>query len=465
MDARRASVVPRWALGALLLAGCGGGGGGGSANVEPIGPGRIDPDFGLEGGSRVYNTNGGSFTGVVTQPDGRIVVVGTWVVSDTNTDFGVFRFLEDGSSLDPSFGSGGPFSTADFGGIDEPFGVVLRPSDGAIIVVGRTDAVGGGAIAIASFTSSGAPDVALDPTGRKVIDVTTSDDEARAVAIQIDEDVVIAANSGVSTGTSNFLLYRMSPNGTISIGADTVNGTGPSTATWGNDDRVDAIALDPITGDIVLAGTSDGGAGPGNDFAVARFLGTTGHLDPSFDEDGQVLVDIDTDDRGTAVQVDTVGRTLVSGYTLDGPTFSITAVRLNQVGAVDTSWNPAPTLPVSFPHNGSGFFQHHLQGGPGAWSNDGAFCSFLQPDGSLVIAGNSAPGSNPFALDPAILRLDPQGHLDPTFGTLPFGGNVFAFPGTGSFDAITQDSLGRLVLAGRRTTGTTVVGLIARVGG
>lgn len=465
MNARPVRVALRGALGALLLAGCGGGGGGGgSANVEPIGPGRLDPDFGLEGGARIYDTNGGSWTGVVTQPDGRIVVCGTWVVSDTNTDFGVFRFLADGSALDPTFAVG-TFAIADFGGIDEPFGVVLRPSDGAIIVVGRTDAVGGGAIAIASFTSTGTPDTTLDPTGRKVIDVTTSDDEARAVAIQLNEDVVIAGNSAVSTGLSNFLLFRMSPDGTISIGSDTVNGTGPSTATWGGDDRVNAIALDPITGDIVLAGRSDMGPGPGNDFAVARFLGTTGHLDPSFDGEGQVLVDIDTDDRGMAVQVDTVGRTLVSGYTLDGPTFSITAVRLNQIGGVDTSWNAAPTIPFSFPHNGSGFFQHHLQGNPGQWSNDGGFCSYLQPDGSLVMAGNSAPASNPFAMDPAILRLDPQGHLDPTFGNLPFGGNVFPFPGTGAFDAITQDSSGRLVLAGRRTTGTTVFGLLARVGG
>jgi uncharacterized delta-60 repeat protein len=445
------------------MAGCGGGGGGGGP-PPPIGPGRLDPAFGHESGSRIYSFFGGTFTGVAVQPDGHIVAVGPWIVSDTNTDFGVVRFLPDGTQLDPTF-SNGTAATIDFGGIDEPFGVVLRPSDGAILVVGRTDAVGGGAIAIASFTATGGQDLALEGIGRKVIDVTTADDEARAVAIQLDENIVIAANSGVSTGLSNFLLYRMAPDGTISIGSDTVNGTGPSTATWGGDDRVNAIALDPITGDIVLAGTSDGEVGPGNDFAVARFLGTTGALDATFDGDGQRLVDIDVDDRGMAVQVDTVGRTLVSGYTLDGPSFSITAVRLNQTGGLDTSWNATPAGPFSFPHNGAGVFQHHLQGGTGAWSNDGSFCSFLQFDGSLVLAGNSAPAGRPFEPDPAILRLDPQGRLDPTFGTFPFGGNVFGFPGTGAFDAIARDPSGRLVLAGRRTTTAGTFGLLARVGG
>jgi uncharacterized delta-60 repeat protein len=457
MRGRRMRLVVLSALAAAAPGGCGGGGGG-SANVEPIGPGRYDPDFGI-GGAMRWAAGGPGWTGVVPLPDGRIVVVGTRVRSSTNSDFVVIRFGETGRVVDTSFGTGGS-AFVDVGGVDEAFGVVRRPSDGAIIVVGRTNSEGGGAIAIAALTASGAPDPALEGIGRKVIDVTNADDEARAVAIQLDENVVIAGNSGVSTGTSNFLLYRMSPGGVLDIGADTVNGTGPATVTWGNDDRCAAVAIDPVTGDIVLAGSTDATGSPDDlaDFAVARFL-STGVLDTSFDGDGTRLIDIDYLDRAFGVQVDTVGRTLVSGTTFDGELFSMTAVRLGQTGAIDTSWNAAPV--TGFPHNGAGFFQHHLQE-IGRWSDDKAFCSLLQPDGSLVLAGESSVPSQD--ADAAILRLDPAGHLDPTFGTLPLGGNVFRFVGPGRALAIASDGFGRLVLAGQQTTPAEEMGYLIRVG-
>jgi uncharacterized delta-60 repeat protein len=404
----------------------------------------------------------------LVQPDGAIVVVGTQVVSATDSNFEVVRLTPTGAALDPTFGSGPPATPGvayvDFGGIDEAYGVARRPSDGAILVVGRTSGVGGGAIAVAALTSSGAPDPTLEGTGRKVIDATTADDEGRAIAVQPDENVLIGGTSAVSTGLGNFLLYRMSPSGVLDVGEDTVDGTGPATVDWGGDDRCSALALDPITGDVVLAGTS--GSGPDTDYAVARFA-PTGTLDPVFAGVGARLVDIDDHDRCSGVQVDTVGRTLLSGHTLDVATFSMTAVRLGQTGAVDASWNANPS--ASFPHNGAGVFQHHLrESPPGFWSQDGVLCSLLQPDGSLVLGGNSAPALTPVLARGAVLRLDPEGRIDPTFGAFPPGGNVFAFPPprTTVF-AMAPDGAGRIVLAGQledANDGATF-GYVARIGG
>jgi uncharacterized delta-60 repeat protein len=394
--------------------------------------------------------------GVAVQPDRRIVVVGA-----AGPDMFALRLREDGS-LDTTFGGTG-FVTVDFGGGDWANDVALRASDGAIVMVGGTDAVGSGAIALAVLRSDGLPDPTLNGNGRMTIDGTTADDDGRAVAVQLDDRMVVAAAGHASGSTTNFLLYRALPNGTLDIGADTMNGTGPATVTWGYDDEVLALALDPIDGDIVLAGTTNANF-PETDFAVARFL-PHGVIDPSFDGDGKQTIDISGYDEASGVQVDFVGRVLVTGFS-EGPppppgggpvAYGFSGVRLTPTGGIDSTWNPVPVVPPNPDGQGRLFFQF-----PNSDLNRGR-ASLLQPDGKLVLAGYTGTGFP--VVNGALVRRDAQGLPDGTFGTA--GASSYDVPGQEYITSAARDDLGRLIMAGEISTdgGLTFQVVVMRVGG
>src|ERR1051325_738093 len=97
--------------------------------------GDLDPTFG-NGGKR---TDWAGFaSGVVIQPDGKIVVVGDpSLCCRDDIDFRVARYNPDGSP-DTTFGGGTGRVTTDFNGNhDVSENVVLQP-DGKIIVAGWT---------------------------------------------------------------------------------------------------------------------------------------------------------------------------------------------------------------------------------------------------------------------------------------------------------------------------------------
>jgi uncharacterized delta-60 repeat protein len=78
--------------------------------------------------------------------------------------------------------------------------------------------------------------------------------------------------------------------------------------------------------------------------------------------------------------------------------------------------------------------------------NDGASALVLQPDGKLVAAGTAHAGS--FSGDFGLARYDPDGNLDPAFGT---GGKVttdFFFGSADSANALVLQPDGRLLAAG-----------------
>jgi uncharacterized delta-60 repeat protein len=94
----------------------------------------LEAGFGVDG--RVTTDFGGTdpelASGIVVQPNGRIVVVGSAL-----GDFALVRYAFDGS-LDTTFGSSGTLTT-DFGGTDVGEAVLLQ-ANGAIVAAGTTGA-------------------------------------------------------------------------------------------------------------------------------------------------------------------------------------------------------------------------------------------------------------------------------------------------------------------------------------
>jgi uncharacterized delta-60 repeat protein len=194
-------------------------------------------------------------------------------------------------------------------------------------------------------------------------------------------------------------------------------------------------------GKLLLGGTYDAGAPTGQDMVVAR-LDTDGRLDNSFSFDGKVEIVVgpgDSMDTLFDLLVQPDGRIVLAG-TAESPDpadgIDMAIVRLNADGSFDGSFGAGGKVFVDF-------------GLGSALNEEQARAIARFPDGKLIVAG-STPVAGADS-DMALVKLNPDGSRDTSFGT---GGRRtvrFELSPTFEFDAATAvavDSLGRVVVAG-----------------
>jgi uncharacterized delta-60 repeat protein len=228
--------------------------------------GFLDPTFSGDG---IVTTDSGrgddAANGLVVQPDGRIVVVGS-TMNGSAEDFGIMRYLTDGSP-DPGFGTNGGVATVFGNGSDRAFKVALTPG-GKIVVVGTTDNGLNLDFAVARYLPNGSLDTSFDSDGKLSLDFNGGDDIAFGVAVQPNGRIVVAG-TGSNGSNANFALARFNSNG----GQDTSFSIGGSVLTqFGTfrDATARAVSIQ-ANGRIVVAGFASNGTN--DDFAVARFQG------------------------------------------------------------------------------------------------------------------------------------------------------------------------------------------------
>lgn len=234
-------------------------------------------------------------TGVVIQPDGKILVGGR-AERDTGDDFAVAR-LSTAGVLDTSFGppllGGGKAIVAfNLGGDndDQANGIALQP-DGKVVLVGtvRRSGTGGGGdrdMGIARLTADGLPDPAFNPNGHGAGKAVVAFDLADELT-DFGGDVVLApfgkivVVGSVLAGPSNydFGIARLNADGT---GDATFGPDGKRVVSFNfggsNRDTPRGVALQP-DGKIVVVGTIDRSA-TDTDFGVARLIGSLGLPNP-----------------------------------------------------------------------------------------------------------------------------------------------------------------------------------------
>ncbi|MBC8107686.1 MAG: SBBP repeat-containing protein, partial [Anaerolineae bacterium] len=148
------------------------------------GNGRFTHDFGF-GDDSAY--------AITVQSDGRFLVAGTVRGANGTNDFGVARFMRDGS-LDTSFGNSGMVAT-DFGltsaSADEARAMLIDTS-GRIYVAGYTNrgTSSGNDFAIARYVSNGTLDTTFGTAGM-VVNSFGTNDQANAMALQSDGRIVV----------------------------------------------------------------------------------------------------------------------------------------------------------------------------------------------------------------------------------------------------------------------------------
>ena len=230
--------------------------------------GSLDTTFGAGSGAALIDFGSGNSataTAVALQQNGDIVVAGAATVGGTD-QIGVARLTSSGS-LDASFNSTGK-ATVDTGGTDQgpsrTVGVAVQPADQKIVVVGTRSLVNGGsAFQVSRLTTGGQPDTGFNGTGSVITQIgsTSSESSAAVVAVQSDGRIVVAGNGTTNTGSRDFQVARYTGNGTPD---SSFNGSGTEDIPVRGEDpsegaAVQAIAIQPSDGKIVLAGGPRGG--------------------------------------------------------------------------------------------------------------------------------------------------------------------------------------------------------------
>jgi uncharacterized delta-60 repeat protein len=265
------------------------------AVVRLTAAGAADPTFGTNGivTTDVASGSDDRGTAVLIDTNGKVIVAGTTGTGDSDAnDFVVARFTSAGV-LDSGFGGGDGIVTTDFGGAEDEASGVAQLGSGNYVVAGFTDTdpstdTSSYDFAVASYSSTGALDSAFDSDGKLTTDFGSSDDEAFAVLATGSTFVVLGTTDPAGTDAGDFAIARYT--GSTGAPDNSFDTDGKETLSFsggpGNGDFGDALALDG-SGRLIVAGS----AGPGNgDFAVARLSGTDGSPDNTFDTDGKQLV-------------------------------------------------------------------------------------------------------------------------------------------------------------------------------
>jgi uncharacterized delta-60 repeat protein len=269
-------------------------------------PGQPDPSFGSAGKAVVDFGNNDAGEGVAVQQDGKVVVVGNTKPSPINYDFAATRLLTSGT-LDPSFGTGGR-ADLDLGSDDTGSGMVLQP-DGRILIVGTSSSD----FETIRLLTDGQLDGSFGAAGKSDAPFgSSSSDIGSAIAQRPDGRIVLAGSSNAFDPNYDFAVVQLlNPAGTFdhTFGG----GGGKSYGDFGSGstgDRATAIALQ-ADGKILVAG--DKSVGGGYDMAVARLLDPSGSFDPSFASGGVATIDIGNFDIATGVAVQPDGKIVLSG--------------------------------------------------------------------------------------------------------------------------------------------------------
>lgn len=363
--------------------------------------GRLDLSFGGAGSGRRRLDVGMPIDVDAATMDatGRIVVVGNGG-SDVR-HFVVVRILPDGA-LDPSFGTAGVVRTV-IGTSSRAHAVAIQ-ADGRIVVAGDTASAPD--LALARYRENGTLDPSFGIGGVMVSDVDRRE-VALALAIGRDGRLVVGGTSFAEPDHA-LLLARYLPDGS----ADPTFGMLGHVLTNLGSTRAELRALVVLDDDgIVATGMSRRPPPLGEEVVVTRHR-ADGAPEPGFGTNGVArLATGGIDDSANALLVPPDGSIMVAGArrsldtrALGGesiePSWDILVARLDgATGMLDPTFGTHGLLVASL----------------GGWA-DRAFALTRLPDTRLLAGGIYDPnGPHGSEGDFALVRLLPDGHLDPTF--------------------------------------------------
>jgi uncharacterized delta-60 repeat protein len=361
----------------------------------------------------------------------------------------IWRFNADGTP-DTSFNGSGVvvYDNVAGGSGDDSGNAIAIDSQDRVLVTGSTTSAGNVDMAIWRFKADGTPDTSLNGTGMIVHDsaaLGNGYDSGNAVAIDSSGRIVVAGSSTNNAGNKDMAIWRFNANGTTDTefsldGIFTHNGAAGGTS----DDVGSAVAIDS-SGRIIVAGSSINATG-NSDMAVWRFKADGTGLDTSFSTDGIAFYNGaaggNGDDFGNGIAIDSDSRILVVSSST------------NTLGNKDMVISRYKTDGILDPvFGGDGIVVHN--GAAGSNGDDSGNAVVVDSGGRILVTGSSTNIAG--NTDMVVWRFSAVGTIDTTFGANGFLAHDSAAGGGGddSGSAIALDSQKRILVAG---TGTNAAG-------
>lgn len=418
---RRAILLLTMITAALLVA----------SGVALAAAGSLDLSFGRGDGkvfTNPYDTEikvNASAEDIIVQPNGKLVAAGT--VEYSPSAFGLVRYNPDGT-LDKSFSDDGRLVTRwrDQAGdteIARAYAVAAQPdrkliaggevgSDFGLVRYNPAGSIdktfgGGDGRVTTNFGSDGS-----DPYDSDTLRALIVQPDGKIVAVGTSEDFDCSNETGACTRDGHFALARYNSDGTRdkSFG-DAGNGKILTDVGPGMDMGSDVVLQSD--GKLVVSGTyskEDDSQEPGRapaGLALVRY-NTDGSLDLSFGGgDGKVTSDAAFSGENAALALRPDGRFVAAGMTPQ------TATDRTNVNFILAAFEPDGSPDAGF-GGGDGVVKTSITGGA-----DAALDLVVQADDKPVAAGYADPepyNAGDFKKDFALVRYNPDGSLDDTFG-------------------------------------------------
>lgn len=356
-------------------------------------PGSLDNTFDNGPSAITY----GIIYSTIIQPDGKIIVGGSFYSTSGKWVLNLTRLNPDGS-LDMSFNTG-------TGANDTVKAIVLQP-DGKIIIGGEFYNYNGTRInRIARLNSDGSIDTSFNPG-------QGPNDDILNISLQNDGKIIIGGYLYTYNGSVINRMARLNTDGSL----DTTFNLGIIPTNW-----IERTLIQP-DGKILIAGSFNYTNG-----RIAR-LNADGSLDSSFNigsTNGQV--------ESMLLQPD--GKIILGGQFLNfNGSGKNNIIRFNTDGSIDTSFNPG----LNLTHDNGGV---KLIGSISTMTH--------QPDGKIIIGGwfdnfNGTIRNN-------IARLNVDGSLDLTFAPITTTSTLDSGAGFNVTSSAIQSD-GKIIIGGQFTT-------------
>jgi len=397
--------------------------------------------------------------------------------------FGVNFAQAQAGTLDPTFGNGG-VATTSFANGSAGVGS-FEQSNGDIVAVAQVDFVEneGTGIGLVRYTSAGELDTTFGTNGITVTTFAGIAFDPFGFAVQKNGDILIGGVATTTSGLNKFGMARYTSNGVL----DTTFGTnGLVTTKVGiRSDAPSALLLQP-NGQIVMGGFEVAGGNIPGMMSLVRY-NATGTLDTTFGKGGISLASVTFLGPETLALLSN-GDYLGVGQDANGDTglvaeFSSKGVLLSKVtsakvvAALSSSQSAVPNVmfqsPTIFQPNGryivastSCTFHSECRGtriGVTRFLETGktdttftakvesfnprqttsvALAVALQANGQIVVGGLITPTSG------GLVRLDSNGELDTTFGTVDSFGICCSVTSNQTFSALMIQTDGKIVAIG-----------------
>ncbi len=332
--------------------------------------GSPDTSFGAHG-HRTYDLGGAdyAFDAVVT-PNGGIVAVGR--TSKAHDKMFVLRLRPDGSRAS-SFGHHG-IKLIDFGKPLQSANAVALTSHGKIVVGGYTSNGVGARSALARLSALGSLDKGFGGDGMVSFDIGSGAEQINDVRV-LPGGSIVAAGDAENGQNPRFSVLEVRSDGKLDTSFGTAD-DGSSTVDIVPGPNVANALIVAANGDYLLAGYAGANADP-----AVLAVTPQGIPDQSYGNHGHVVVHLTSAFDEAADIVRDGAKAYLVGR-IHGTDDDIGLIRLNAGGALDKSFS------------GDGILRIDVSG-----STDAAADGLLQPNGKLVVAGESWRGGVPrFAL-------------------------------------------------------------------